>query len=546
MSQVTDMRQPPQADRRRFLQRAATTTAMGAMGAALPFGLNLSALTRASAQSAGGSYRALVCLFFNGGNDAFNMVLATDSTSWGHYLHHRRPTDGSTSIALMEPGTAPVATAAGSAPERLGGVLPINHAGRAVHAGRTFALHPALTKLQQIHNAGGACVLANVGPLTRPTTKADYASATASKPAKLFSHNDQQSTWQSFKPEGAGEGWGGRMGDLLMSGNGSGRNATDAAIIQRMFTCMTPAQTSVWLAGRSVLPYQSGSTSIQSLGNNGRIYGNAGLQSAVASVMGSINPGGSTPGDRTSLFVLDQQKLVQRALTASDLLGSQLSALGTAPWSTSGVTNIYSDPLLNYTSPIDGTQKFNGVALQLQMIARLIDTNRTANLGITRQLFMVNMGGFDTHDKQISEQADRLASLDHALSYFDTVLAHMPGGDLRSQVTTFTASEFGRSFTSNGDGTDHGWGSHHIVMGGAVNGTEVYGTFPQFSSADSNGNFSSPDQVQNGVLIPTTSVDQYAYTLGKWMGVGQSDLLDLLPNLAQFSSSTHDLGFMRV
>ena len=535
----------PQAhhlDRRRFLKR---TASLSAMGAALPFGLNLSTLTQAAAQNAGGNYKALVCLFFNGGNDAFNTVLATDSTSWGHYLHHRRPLDGSTSIALMEAGTAPVGTASGAAPERLGGVLPINHAGRAVHAGRSFALHPALSRLQQIHNAGRACVLANVGPLTRPTTKADYASATASKPAKLFSHNDQQSTWQSFKPEGASEGWGGLMGDLLMSGNGSGRNATDASIIQRLFTCMTPAQTSVWLAGRSVLPYQSSGTGIQSLGSNGRIYGNAGLQSAVAAVMGSITPGGSTPSDRTSLFVQDQQRLVQRALTASNLLGSALAPLGSAPWSSNGVTNVYNDPLLYYTSPVDGTQKFNGVALQLQMIARLIDTNRTANLGITRQLFMVNLGGFDTHDNQIREQADRLASLDQALGYFDTVLANMPNGDMRNQVTTFTASEFGRSFTSNGDGTDHGWGSHHIVMGGAVNGTEVYGTFPQFSSADASGNFSSPDQIQNGVLIPSTSVDQYAYTLGKWMGVSASDLAALLPNLSQFNASTHDLGFMR-
>ena len=122
----------------------------------------------------------------------------------------------------------------------------------------------------------------------------------------------------------------------------------------------------------------------------------------------------------------------------------------------------------------------------------------------------------------------------------------MPGGiDMRSQVTTFTASEFGRTFTSNGDGTDHGWGSHHIVMGGAVNGTEVYGTFPQYSSANSAGSFSSPDQIENGSLIPTTSVDQYAYTLGKWMGVSAGDLAALLPNLNQFNSGAHDLGFMR-
>ena len=539
------MSQPKHPDRRRFLRQAG---ALSAMGAALPFGLNMGALTQASAQSAGNDYRALVCLFFNGGNDAFNTVLATDTPSWGHYLHHRRPTDGTTSIALMEAGVAPVATAAGTTPERLGGVLPINHAGRSVHAGRSFALHPALKRLQQLHNAGRACVVANVGPLTRPTTKADYASAAASKPAKLFSHNDQQSTWQSFKPEGASEGWGGLMGDALISRNGSGRNATDADIIQHMFTSMTPAQTSVWLAGKTVLPYQSSTTSVQSLGSNGRVYGYTGLQAGLAAVMGTI-----PPDSGTNLFVQDQQRLVQRALTASALLGSQLPALGLAPWSTPGITNVFNDPLLKYTSPVDGSQKFNGIALQLQMIARLIDTNRTANLGIGRQFFMVNMGGFDTHDNQVSEQADRMAQIDHALSYFDTVLSAMPSGNMTGQVTTFTASEFGRTFTSNGDGTDHGWGAHHIVMGGAVNGAEVYGTFPQYSSADSAGVFSSPDQIQNGVLIPSTSVDQYACTLGRWMGVPENAMVGaydgdpaaILPNLRRFSAAGYDLGFMK-
>ena len=540
MSQVPDMSQNHRPGRRHFLQRAA---ALSGMGAALPLGLNMSALTLAAAQSTGGGYKALVCLFFNGGNDAFNTVLATDSASWGHYIHHRRPTDGSTSIALMEPGTVPNSGITGDKPERLGGVLAVNHAGRSAHAGRTFALHPALKQLQGLHNGGRACVLANVGPLTRPTTKADYADATKSKPAKLFSHNDQQSIWQSFKPEGASQGWGGLMGDKLRGENGTGRNATDARIIQNFFTCMSPGQSPVWLAGNDVLPYQSSSTGIQSLGNSGTIYGNAGLNTAVANVLRGTYPGVTTPATGVSPFVKDQQALAVRALTASSLLGSQLAPLNARPWANDA--NPYNDALLKYTSPVDGTQRFNGAALQLQMIARLIATNRTANLGITKQFFMVNMGGFDTHSNQIAEHADRMAQLDHALDYFDKVLQGMPGGDMSSQVTTFTASDFGRSFTSNGDGTDHGWGAHHIVMGGAVNGTEVYGTFPQYSSADTAGSFSSPDQVHNGVLIPSTSVDQYAYTLGKWMGVGTSDLAALLPNLGQFNASTHDLGFMR-
>jgi len=158
---------------------------------------------------------------------------------------------------------------------------------------------------------------------------------------------------------------------------------------------------------------------------------------------------------------------------------------------------------------------------------------------------MVGFGGFDTHDNQNQEHADRMAQLDHALQYFDNVLGNMPGGvDRRSQVTTFTGSDFGRTFTNNGDGTDHGWGGHHVVMGGAVKGGEVYGKFPAYSTATDKGVFDSPNQIGNGSLLPTTSVDQLAFTLGRWLGVSDTNLRDILPNLAQFNASEQDLGFM--
>ncbi|MDE2433228.1 MAG: DUF1501 domain-containing protein [Burkholderiales bacterium] len=526
-----------QTSRRAFLRHAA---AFSALGAASPLGLNLLALNEAAAQSSPGDYKALVCIFLYGGNDAFNTVLATDANSWTHYVDHRdpasrNPSDTSTSIALLPAGTAPDTSAARGTPARFGGVLPIDHVARPAHTGRQFALHPALTHVQQIHQAGRVAVLANVGPLTQPLTKADYANARIRKPAKLFSHNDQQSTWQSFQPEGAGYGWGGRMGDLLMSQNSSS-SAANVGLIRRSFTCMTPTSTSVWLSGQSVMQYQTGVSSIAGLGSGGKMYGNARLLTAMSRIM--------SQSSSSNLYVQDHQAFVRRALDASGLLISALPALGAAPWGTSGVTNPYADPLLQVTLPSTGAASTNPLAIQLQMVARLMDANRLGGFGIKRQIFMVSLGGFDTHDTQNQAHGDRMAQLDHALAYFDTVLGNMPGGDMRSQVTTFTASDFGRSFTNNGDGTDHGWGAHHFVMGGSVRGTEVYGTFPQYSTADSSGNFSSPDQLQNGVLLPTTSVDQYAYTLGKWLGVSASDLQSILPNLSQFNSSAYDLGFM--
>ncbi|HEX5311794.1 DUF1501 domain-containing protein [Aquabacterium sp.] len=526
-----------QASRRAFLQQAATLSSLGAAG---PLGLSLLSMNEAAAQSSPNDYKALVCIFLYGGNDAYNTVLATDTDSWTHYVNHRNPAsrnaaDTSTSIALMPAGTTPVSGAAGGSPARFGGVLPINHAGRAVHSGRQFALHPALPQIQQLHQSGRVAVLANVGPLTRPLTKADYSDVRIRKPAKLFSHNDQQSTWQSFQPEGAGNGWGGRMGDLLMGLNSS-NSASNVDIIRRSFTCMTPSSTSVWLSGQSVMQYQTGTSSIAGLGSGGKVYGNARLFTAMGNVMANHSA--------DNLYARDHQRFVRRAMDASSLLIEKIPVIGAPPWGNPGVTNVYNEPLLQMTVPSTGTTSTNPLAIQLQMVARLIETNRLGGFGIRRQLFMVSLGGFDTHDNQNQVHGDRLAQLNHAMAYFDMVLGNMPGGDMRSQVTTFTASDFGRTFTNNGDGTDHGWGAHHFIMGGAVRGTEVYGTFPQYSTANAQGVFGSPDQLQNGVMLPTTSVDQYAYTLGRWMGVPQSDLLTILPNLNQFNESAYDLGFM--
>lgn len=530
--------------RRHFLRQLA---AVSSMGAAAPMGLNLSLLSHAAAQSSGSSgYQALVCIFMYGGNDAYNTVLATDTDSWTHYLNHRDPRvrnldDGSVPIALREAGVPANWTAASSSPDRHGGVLPISHGGRSVHAGRTFALHPCLAETQNLYQTGQVAVVANVGPLLAPTTKADWSNPLVNKPNKLFSHNDQQSMWQSFGPEGTSAGWAGRMGDLLMGGNGQGLG-DDAYLVRRYFTCMTPTNASVWLSGNMVMPYQSSTTKVLTLGSSDKIYGSTALQAAAASFMSQTG--------RSDMLAIDHEQVVQRSLRASALLAGSLPALGSAPWSTPGMTNASTDPMLQYLSPSSQTYKTNSLAVQLQMVARLIDTNRTAGLGMQKQFFMVGLGGFDTHDNEIRDHAERMAQLDHALKYFNDVLGSMPGGDMRSAVTTFTASDFGRTFTSNGDGTDHGWGSHHLVMGGAVRGGEVYGTFPQYSTADAQRVFSSPDQIDNGSMLPTTSVDQFAYTLGRWMGVSAYDLTQggsyaILPNLTRFNSSTHDLGFMR-
>jgi uncharacterized protein (DUF1501 family) len=213
-----------------------------------------------------------------------------------------------------------------------------------------------------------------------------------------------------------------------------------------------------------------------------------------------------------------------------------------APWGTpSAGYSQTTDPLLSVLNPRTGVMAVNPLAQQLQMVARHIAA-RTA-LGMRRQVFMVNLGDFDTHETQNGRHAHNMARLDHALSYFDATLQAMGVG---SQVTTFTASEFGRSFTSNGDGTDHGWGAHHFVMGGAVKGGDVYGRLPVIGPKNSaNNDFdSSPDQLRNGVLLPEVSIDQFAATLAGWFGLSAAQTLTLLPRLAGWNASLRNLGFM--
>lgn len=509
--------------RRQFLRQAgALSSVVGARAA--PLALGLSAAANVAAQTAG-DYKALVCLFLYGGNDSINMVLPTDAASFANYSAVRNQAPDS--IALLAPGTAVNSGAAWASPARLGGVLPITP----INAqGRSFALHPVMGTLQAMFNTDRRlAILPNVGTLVMPTTKAQYALASHPRPASLFSHNDQQNTWQALAPEGATRGWGGRMGDML-----AGMNS------KRVFTSVSAAGNAVWLAGQSVQQYQVGSNGAIRMGTdgNGRVFGSADVGAAMQRIV-SAGRGGH-------VFEADIAAVSQRSVDAELALRAALkpasdALFGTAPGS--GNYSANNDPKLQYDNPTNGGRSFNALAQQLQIVARMIEAAGSAAVGAKRQVFFVSVGGFDTHDEQNRSHADLLARVSHALRYFDTTLGAMGA---RNNVTTFTASDFGRSFTSNGDGTDHGWGAHHLVMGGAVRGGDLYGTFPVLGAKNaSNNNFdSSPDQLGNGSLLPATSVDQLGATLGRWLGLSDVQLLDIFPNLANFDLARRNLGFM--
>lgn len=447
--------------RRAFLKRASALSIAGAAG---PLALNLAAISEASAAVAA-DYKAVVCVFLYGGNDYGNTLVPYDLANYNAYKS-LRPVLGFDRSALAATALSPTTPLSGS---------------------RQYALAPSLAPLLPIFNSGKLAVLLNIGTLIEPTTKAAYTNGSATLPPKLFSHNDQQSFWQACSPEGATSGWAGRMGDLLMSGNGYSQ-----------FTCVNPSSNAVLLAGRSTVQYRlttSGPIAINALQSS--LYGSSACSAALSTLVTASS---------SHLMEKELARLAQRSITSEGLMSS---ALAGAPALTTGF-------------PAN-----NSLASQLNLVANAIASSAT--LGARRQIYFVSLGGFDTHDGLATDHPVLLDQVAQAMAAFHSATVELGIAD---KVTTFTASDFGRSW-GNDDGSDHGWGSMHFIMGGAVRGKRFFGTPPAVAN---NG----PDDVGQGRLLPTMAVDQLAATLGKWLGLSDAQLLDVLPNLANFT--TRDLG----
>jgi uncharacterized protein (DUF1501 family) len=291
---------------------------------------------------------------------------------------------------------------------------------------------------------------------------------------------------------------------------------------------MSTAGNTVFLAGQNVVQYQMSTSQTapairinSAFNGTTTVFGGANASQRVRDIIRD------TSG--TSYFMRDMAAKVIRSQDAADLLNTQFATGG------AGAAVPNPTQLLN---PITRANETNSLAVQLQSVAKVIASN--AALGTKKQVFFVSMGGFDNHDVQNTSQSPLMARLAHALAYFDGVLANINGTDYRNAVTTFTASDFSRTYTTNGDGTDHAWGSHHFVMGGAVKGGSVYGQFPTVGVDQ--GSFVNPDMLGN-VMVPTMSVDQYAGTMGRWFGLSDTQLNTIFPNLPNFGSQRY-LGFL--
>ena len=472
------MTQP--ANRRAFLRAftglAAAPGVLPMQGLAL--GTQLAGLTALSALGAGssqaadlsGQYKALVCLFLHGGSDMHNWVVPIDPDGYNAYSRARA--DLAWSLPALQ---------------------PIGNGGQA--EGRTFGMPAELAPLARRFNAGQAAIVANVGPLQRPISRSEFLAGTA-LPRKLFSHNDQASTWQSLSPEGARSGWGGRMGDVLMSANA-----------HPVFTAVSATGNAVFLAGQTVTQFQVGAEGPTPI--NGLVASSIfGSTRAPAALARSLNPTTTDP------LLAEYARVLQRGVGANSLL--QSAATGAAVPAIPATTVPSGGSLVSLSA--------TPLARQLRTVLQLVAAQQA--LGMRRQVFMVSMGGFDSHANQLRDQPGHMAQVAGAIDYF---MDSLQGMGMLNNVTLFTASEFGRTLVSNGDGSDHGWGSHHIVAGGAVRGGRIVGRFPDLA-------LGSADEVGSGRLLPSTSVAQLAASLGGWLGLTASEQALVLPGLSAFGT----------
>jgi uncharacterized protein (DUF1501 family) len=361
--------------------------------------------------------------------------------------------------------------------------------------GKLFGVHPDMPQTAELFNSGKLAWLSNVGTLVEPISKSEFEANSKRTPLGLFSHSDQMKHWQTGRPnERNSYGWAGRMADLIQSQNGDGNLSMNFS-----------------LSGNNT--FQKGQNSSGfSLPSNGEI----GLR-----------------GTNT-----ENNYLILREQGIANLLDQEYADIYkktyTDTFKKSVRGNSELNEALNEVGEFNTSFSNNSFSEQLKMIAKVISARES--LGYSRQTFFVNFTGWDHHDEILEGQEEKLPILDAALSEFMTVLEEM---GMENDVTTFTISDFGRTLTSNGDGSDHAWGGNAMIMGGAVNGGEIYGNYPSLSL---NGDFILP----RGVVIPTTSATEYLAELAMWFGVTQGDLVDIFPDLNNFHTpgSGYPIGFM--
>lgn len=414
-------------------------------------------------------YKALVCVFLSGGNNGFNTIVPLSSSAYDTYRTTR------TNLALPQAS-----------------LLPLNGT---ASDGNTYGMNGNCAPLQSLFNTGRMAIVGNVGPLIVPTTKAQFQAGSVPLPPQLFSHLDQQIHWWTSRPDSTERlGWAGRIADLYTRNGYNPRLAMNINV----------GGSNYWQEGGESIPYV--------LGPNG------------APTRFTTRSGWRNGTRRQAALDLLAQGTGSAPLLTSEWGGIELNAQSKVSLVNNALAQSGS-----FVTQFQDEAGDHGIASQLRAVARTIRAR--SQIGDSRQIFFVNMGGYDTHNDELSLQGNLLRMLSRAINSFQSAMNEI---GMQDSVTLFTASDFGRSLGSNGDGSDHAWGNHHMIVGGAVRGG-YYGKMPSLA-------LNGPDDAANGRVLPTTSTDQYAATLARWFGVADADLPVVFPNLVNFPTRT--LGFV--
>lgn len=498
--------------RRNFLKIAGSASSASV---AAPMLVTLSAMQEAAAAVNGSGYKALVCVYLAGGNDAFNTVVPRDIPAEYNVYKDKR-----LNLYLSADKLLPLGTTYDTALR-----------------GQGWALNKRLTNLHSMYNSGTMAIVANVGPLLQAS---DKSTPEANRPKLLFSHNDQTSVWLTGDLEGRKPGWGGGIAgytaDSLVyqpvdTASGPAPTQEQAKLFRAISidrqtafcvdtTATSPTYNFVADAEKGVAPFAKVKPWHQSTDGIAEIY-----KPDDDVLLPVIN---GTLGETPTTHVLEQDYISVTKQAYQDYVFLKVRPAAQPPQE-QGPERLPDVSEVEWSNPL---------LRQLNMVANII--KHSAELGVGRQVFYVELGGFDTHSGQGNQATttesgvtlpnsdhDRLlAQVDQAIgSFFTRIAGH------ESKVTLFTASEFGRKLLQNGDGCDHGWGGHHFVVGGAVKGGQIYGRLPTLATTGgTTGPFIS-DQIQSdGTLVPEISVDQYAWPLASWFGVPESARMSLFPN----------------
>lgn len=464
-------------NRRRFLNSisalgmASGVSAIGALGA-----------SKARAADISG-YKALVMLFFKGGQDGADFLIPYDTASWNALRNIRQ--DLSADYDVDNPNS----------PRNRNNLLPLTPDNGASLSGRQYAFPPELSPLDQFFADGDLAVIGNVGPLIEPVTRDQMDNDTAVLPARLFSHNDQQSTWMTFASEGARLGWGGRFADASSAGQ------SGAAVA---FAAVSAGSNDPFLSGESVQPIQVSSSGAPQL-----------------NVMSRFKYLGNSANDQATDARL-QQMLLRSDYGFDNYFLQDLAAM--TAQSTARIETL--SDALDSAIPMATTFPGDSLGKQLKAVADMINVQEV--LGAPRQVFYVTIGGYDSHRDQAATLPGKHAVVAAALSAFREAMIEIGKWD---DTLLVTASDFGRTYIDNGSGTDHGWGSYHVAMGGNVIGRNFYGGFPEI---DVESQRFTPTR---GRLIPDLSVEQYAAPMGRWFGLTNDELNVALPGLGAFDAN---------